>query len=116
MVRRHQLLASSASLIAVGLASCAGNTGDPTDSTGQSTDTGTNTETTNEIEETTASGPTPYTVQIEPNDPYTFEEIPETYGVGTSPFIDMGMALGIHPTATTGLSHRVHDQRANGTE
>ncbi|MFU1783629.1 ABC transporter substrate-binding protein [Haloarcula japonica] len=103
MVRRRQLLTSSASLIAAGFAGCTGTTGDPTESTGESTDTGTNTETTSGTEETTASDPTPYTVQMEPNESYTFEEIPETYGVGTSPFIDMGMALGIHPTATTGL-------------
>ncbi|NLV11817.1 ABC transporter substrate-binding protein [Haloarcula argentinensis] len=103
MVRRRQLLTSSASMIAAGLAGCAGNTDNSTESTGESTETRTNTEVANETEESTTSDATPYTVQIEPNDPYTFEEVPETYGVGTSPFIDMGMALGIHPTATTGL-------------
>ncbi|CDK39076.1 ABC transporter substrate-binding protein [Halorubrum sp. AJ67] len=105
MARRRQIITGSASLIAVGLAGCAGNTADGTDSTSQSTSTETDTETANETEEpeSTTSDSTPYTVEIEPNDSYTFEEIPETYGVGTSPFIDMGMALGIHPTATTGL-------------
>lgn len=29
--------------------------------------------------------------------------MPETYGVASGPFLDMGMALGIHPSATTGL-------------
>jgi iron complex transport system substrate-binding protein len=104
MARRRQLLASSASLIAAGLAGCVGNSTDA-DSTDQPTstegDAGTASETENS--EAAASDPTPYTVEMAPNDPYTFEEIPETYGVGTSPFIDMGMALGIHPTATTGL-------------
>ncbi|WP_408960663.1 ABC transporter substrate-binding protein [Natrinema sp. 74] len=85
MARRRQILANSASLIAAGLAGCAGNNGNGTDGTDQSTST------------------EPYTVHMKPNDPYTFEAVPETYGVGTSPFIDMGMALGIHPTATTGL-------------
>ncbi|MFD1600693.1 ABC transporter substrate-binding protein [Halobellus rarus] len=105
MARRRQILASSASLIAAGLAGCAGNSTGGTNGTDQATsteaDAGTASETENSATE--ASDPTPYTVEMEPNDPYTFEEIPETYGVGTSPFIDMGMALGIHPTATTGL-------------
>ncbi|GCF14403.1 hypothetical protein Harman_23380 [Haloarcula mannanilytica] len=105
MAHRRQILASSASLIATALAGCAGNAADGTDSTDQVTSTATDTGTVNGTDnpETAASDSTPYTVQMEPNDPYTFEEVPETYGVGTSPFIDMGMALGIHPTATTGL-------------
>ena len=105
MVRRRQLLASSATLVAAGFAGCAGNAADGTDQTDQSGSTEADTETTNESgsSEPSGSDPTPYTVQMDPNDPYTFEAVPETYGVGTSPFIDMGMALGIHPTATTGL-------------
>lgn len=99
MVRRRQLLASSASLVAAGLAGCSGNTADAADSTEQSTNTAAETET----EGATGSDPTPYTVHIEPNDPYTFKEIPETYGVVSGPYLDMGMALGIHPSATTGL-------------
>ena len=104
MARRRQLLASSASLITAGLAGCVGNSTDA-DGTDQPTstegDAGTASETADS--EAAASDPTPYTVEMEPNDPYTFDAIPKTYGVGTSPFIDMGMALGIHPTATTGL-------------
>lgn len=98
MVRRRQVLASSAGILATTLAGCTNNS-DSEDSTeaGES-DTPAATET-----EETHANPTPYTVEMEPNDPYTFETIPETYGVGTSPFIDMGMALGIHPTSTTGL-------------
>ena len=105
MVRRRQLLASGASLIAAGFAGCAGSSTDGTDSTDQSPGTETDSNIASETANsgTTASDPTSYTVRMEPNDPYTFEEVPETYGVGTSPFIDMGMALGIHPTATTGL-------------
>ncbi|WP_134671713.1 ABC transporter substrate-binding protein [Halorussus marinus] len=103
MVRRRQLLASSTSLIAAGFAGCSGNTDDASNSTAQSTETRTKTGTETEAEETTASGPTPYTVHIEPNDPYTFEEVPETYGVVSGPMLDIGMALGIHPSATTGL-------------
>ncbi|ELZ39390.1 iron ABC transporter substrate-binding protein, partial [Halorubrum tebenquichense DSM 14210] len=97
------MIAGSASLVAAGLAGCAGNA-DETESTDRSPDSGANADAGNETEESesTASA-TPYTVEIEPNDPYTFESVPETYGVGTSPFIDMGIALGIHPTATTGL-------------
>ncbi|WP_135822371.1 ABC transporter substrate-binding protein [Halostella litorea] len=90
MARRRQVLASSASLIAAGLAGCTGNDSNGADNTNQSANNG-------------PSDSTPYTVQMEPNDPYTFEEVPETYGVGTSPFLDMGMALGIPPNATTGL-------------
>ncbi|WP_348533555.1 ABC transporter substrate-binding protein [Haloarcula laminariae] len=84
MARRRRVLASSASLIAAGLAGCGGNSGSESGSTN-------------------SPSTEPYTVQIDPNDPYTFEEVPETYGVGTSPFLDMGMALGIQPSATTGL-------------
>ncbi|GGN24248.1 ABC transporter substrate-binding protein [Halarchaeum nitratireducens] len=95
MARRRQVLAGSAGLIATALAGCSSSGGDETNAaTTSSADSTTS---------TTESGPTPYTVEIEPNDPYTFEAVPETYGVGTSPFIDMGMALGIHPSATTGL-------------
>ncbi|WP_435098558.1 ABC transporter substrate-binding protein [Halarchaeum sp. P4] len=95
MPRRRHVLASSASLIAAGLAGCSGSTDDGTNAaqTPEGTTTG-----------TTESRPTPYTVHMKPNDPYTFEEVPETYGVISGPFLDMGMALGIHPTATTGLA------------
>ncbi|WP_424000202.1 ABC transporter substrate-binding protein [Haloarcula salina] len=105
MVRRRQLLASSASLIAAGVAGCAGNTTGAGENTAETTDsaTATATETDAETEAATASDPTPYTVHIEPNDPYTFEEVPQTYGVVSGPMLDIGMALGIHPSATTGL-------------
>ncbi|WP_135829782.1 ABC transporter substrate-binding protein [Halorussus halobius] len=114
MVRRRQLLAGTAGIVAAGLAGCTGSDGSSTSTTEATTETATDTAapettdaetTTDEASETetTTDEPTPYTVEMEPNDPYTFEEVPETYGVGTSPFIDMGMALGIHPTATTGL-------------
>jgi len=101
MVRRRQVLAGSAGLFTTALAGCSSSGGseNTTETTGSDTSTARETET----EDTTDADPTPYTVEIEPNDPYTVEEIPETYGVGTSPFIDMGMALGIQPTATTGL-------------
>ncbi|WP_115862480.1 ABC transporter substrate-binding protein [Halorussus litoreus] len=109
MVRRRQLLASTAGIAAAGLAGCTGSD-DSSTSTTESTPNTTTEASESEAKEsetteseTTTDDSTPYTVEIEPNDPYTFEEIPKTYGVGTSPFIDMGMALGIHPTATTGL-------------
>ncbi|OAQ51303.1 hypothetical protein HTG_17350 [Natrinema mahii] len=83
MARRRQLLASSASLIAVSLAGCSGTTAD--DQTEQSTGTGT------------------YTVQVKPNDPYTFESVPETYAAIPSVWMDIGMALGMQPSATASL-------------
>lgn len=105
MVRRRQLLASSASLIAAGFAGCAGNTAGAGENTEETTDaaTTTATETDAETEAATTADPTPYTVHIEPNDPYTFEEVPQTYGVVSGPMLDIGMSLGIHPSATTGL-------------
>ncbi|GGM68934.1 hypothetical protein GCM10009017_18920 [Halarchaeum rubridurum] len=88
------MLASGASLVAAGLAGCSGGSGDET-TTSEATSTDAGTE--------SSDGTTPYTVHIEPNDPYTFEEVPETYGVVSGPLLDVGMALGIHPSATTGL-------------
>ncbi|QLC35315.1 ABC transporter substrate-binding protein (plasmid) [Halarchaeum sp. CBA1220] len=95
MARRRQVLAGSAGLIATALAGCSSSGGDETNAvTTSSADSTTS---------TTESGPTPYTVDIEPNDPYTFEDVPETYGVVSGPLLDVGMSLGIHPSATTGL-------------
>jgi|GEM_PF-1156960 len=105
MARRRQILAGSAGLLATALAGCT-SSGGSADTTETATDepTATATETSASTEEDSASDdPTPYTVHIEPNDPYTFEEVPETYGVVSGPMLDVGMALGIHPTATTGL-------------
>ncbi|GAA0307522.1 ABC transporter substrate-binding protein [Halarchaeum salinum] len=94
MARRRQFLAGSAGLLATALAGC---------SSGGETETSTSTTDSTTTSSTTESGPTPYTVHIEPNEPYTFEEVPETYGVVSGPMLDIGMSMGIHPSATTGL-------------
>ncbi|ELZ77417.1 iron ABC transporter substrate-binding protein [Haloferax volcanii DSM 14919] len=102
MVRRRQILAGSAGLFASALAGCtAGGSADSESTAAAESETEAATESTT-TEQTTES-PGQYTVEIEPNDPYTFEAVPETYGVASGPFLDMGMALGIHPSATTGL-------------
>ncbi|WEL27265.1 ABC transporter substrate-binding protein [Haloferax volcanii] len=102
MVRRRQILAGSAGLFASALAGCtAGGSADPESTAAAESETEAATESTTTEQTTESAGQ--YTVEIEPNDPYTFEAVPETYGVASGPFLDMGMALGIHPSATTGL-------------
>ena len=101
MVRRRQILAGSAGLLASALAGCtAGGSADSESTTPEKSETETPT---GSATEQTTENASQYTVEIEPNDPYTFEAVPETYGVVSGPFLDMGMALGIHPSATTGL-------------
>ncbi|AFK19862.1 ABC transporter substrate-binding protein [Haloferax mediterranei ATCC 33500] len=102
MPNRRQLLSRSAGLIAVGLAGCLGSNSnsETTTSTNESTETETPTNTTaSETEE----GIEPYTVTVEPNPSYTFEEVPETYATIPSVWMDIGMALGIQPSATASL-------------
>ncbi|ELZ71408.1 iron ABC transporter substrate-binding protein [Haloferax sp. ATCC BAA-644] len=102
MVRRRQILAGSAGLFASALAGCtAGGSADSESTAAAESETEAATESTTTEQTTENAGQ--YTVEIEPNDPYTFEAVPETYGVASGPFLDMGMALGIHPSATTGL-------------
>ncbi|RLM48698.1 ferrichrome ABC transporter substrate-binding protein, partial [Halorubrum sp. Atlit-28R] len=102
MVRRRQILAGSAGLFASALAGCtAGGSADSESTAAAESETEAATESTTTEQTTESAGQ--YTVEIEPNDPYTFEAVPETYGVASGPFLDMGMALGIHPSATTGL-------------
>ncbi|RDZ38492.1 ferrichrome ABC transporter substrate-binding protein [Haloferax sp. Atlit-47N] len=102
MVRRRQILAGSAGLFASALAGCtAGGSADSESTAAAESETEAATESTTTEQTTESVGQ--YTVEIEPNDPYTFEAVPETYGVASGPFLDMGMALGIHPSATTGL-------------
>jgi len=102
MVRRRQILAGSAGLFASALAGCtAGGSADSESTAAAESETEAATESTTTEQTTENAGQ--YTVEIEPNDPYTFEAVPETYGVVSGPFLDMGMALGIHPSATTGL-------------
>ncbi|GAD52527.1 hypothetical protein MBEHAL_1287 [Halarchaeum acidiphilum MH1-52-1] len=88
------MLATSAGLLAAGLAGCSsgGNDAEASTNATSSTSDGTSTADTES-----------YTVHIEPNDPYTFEEVPESYGVVSGPLLDVGMSLGIQPSATTGL-------------
>ncbi|MEE6209395.1 ferrichrome ABC transporter substrate-binding protein [Salarchaeum sp. III] len=93
MPQRRKILAGTASLIAAGIAGCSSDSGDSTTQDSTTSTTG----------DTTEESPTPYTVHIEPNDPYTFDEVPESYGVVSGPLLDLGMSLGIHPSATTGL-------------
>ncbi|SEV95481.1 ABC transporter substrate-binding protein [Halobacterium jilantaiense] len=98
MPRRRQLLAGTASLIATSLAGCSGTSGE-SQSTPESTTKSPETSTGDEA----TDGSTPYTVEVKPNDPYTFESVPETYAAIPSVWMDIGMALGIQPSATASL-------------
>ncbi len=100
MTRRRQLLAGSASLIAAGLAGCTGGgSSEPSGSAGGSSGSDNGTTTTEEPAESDTS----YTVEVEPHGSYTFEAVPETYGVASGAYLDMGIALGLQPAATVGL-------------
>ncbi|MGB9961435.1 ABC transporter substrate-binding protein [Halobacterium sp. MBLA0001] len=87
MARRRQILAGGASLIAASLAGCT--------SSQSPTDDGSTTQ--------TDAGSDSYTVTVEPNPPHTFESVPETYAAIPSVWMDIGMALGIQPSATASL-------------
>lgn len=88
MPSRRRLLAGTAGLITTGFAGCTGD-----DSESESGSNGS--ETSQEVDS--------YTVTVEPNGSYTFDSVPETYAVIPSAWLDIGMALGKHPTATTDL-------------
>ncbi|WP_459193207.1 ABC transporter substrate-binding protein [Halosimplex sp. J119] len=111
MARRRQLLVGTASLVATGVAGCSsssGGSGDtaasPADSSSETTETPAGeAEATTEPTETTAD-PTPYTVEIAPHGEFTFEEVPETYTVIPSVYLDIGMALGKQPVAATDMA------------
>ncbi|MFC7073455.1 ABC transporter substrate-binding protein [Halovenus rubra] len=100
MVRRRRLLTSGATLIAAGLAGCIGGDSD----SGSDSETPKATDQTDSSAETDKSGDDEsYTVTVKPNPPYTFEQVPETYAVIPSVWMDIGMALGKQPTATASL-------------
>ncbi|RDI69944.1 ABC transporter substrate-binding protein [Halopelagius longus] len=105
MARRRQVLAGSAGLLAA-LAGCSGGTGGGSESEteAQTTAAETRTEQPTEGEETTTESATPYTVEIAPHGEFTFEEVPETYSVIPSVFLDIGMALGKQPVAATDMA------------
>ncbi|MBO4249071.1 ABC transporter substrate-binding protein (plasmid) [Halomicrobium sp. IBSBa] len=98
MVRRRQLLASGVTLVGTALAGCLGDTSGSAEPTTTAT-TDQSTTTRSRSTDETAS----YTVTVEPNPSYTFETVPETYAAIPSVWMDIGMALGIQPTATASL-------------
>ncbi|NUB93062.1 ABC transporter substrate-binding protein [Haloterrigena sp. SYSU A558-1] len=85
MVGRRQLLAGGTGLIATALAGCTGGGGD-------------------DESDSSAEDVEPYTVEIAPHGEFTFEEVPQTYSVIPSVYLDIGMALGKQPVAATDMA------------
>ncbi|KAA9404766.1 ABC transporter substrate-binding protein [Haloarcula hispanica] len=105
MTRRREVLAGSVGLVA-SLAGCSSGSSDDGGTTGDGaasaqTDQA---EATADTEQSTPENSTPYTVEIEPHGEFTFEEVPESYSVIPSVYLDIGMALGIQPTAATDMA------------
>ncbi|WP_434522681.1 ABC transporter substrate-binding protein [Halorubrum sp. AS12] len=107
MPRRRQLLAGTAGFVAAGFAGClnetdgstAGGTNDSAGGDGSATEA-----TDDDSSGADSSGTDPYTVEIHPHGEFTFEEVPETYSVIPSVFLDIGMALGKQPVAATDMA------------
>ncbi|GAA0272473.1 ABC transporter substrate-binding protein [Halobacterium noricense] len=94
------MLAGSAGLLAA-LAGCTSSGTSERETNAEPTDA--QTETATDDPATTESA-TPYTVDIAPHGEFTFEDVPETYSVIPSVYLDVGMALGIQPTAATDMA------------
>ncbi|RYJ15221.1 ABC transporter substrate-binding protein [Halogeometricum borinquense] len=101
MPSRRRVLASGASLLAVGVAGCSSSTTETSPADDESTQTGNTAQSETESKATTEDDS--YTVTVEPNPPHTFESVPETYAVIPSVWMDIGMALGKQPSATASL-------------
>lgn len=86
------------------LAGCAGGSGTETASETTATDTESESTSQGESTPTATENPTPYSVEIAPHGEFTFDEVPETYSVIPSVYLDIGMALGIQPTAATDMA------------
>ncbi|GAB7013941.1 ABC transporter substrate-binding protein [Halolamina salina] len=100
MTRRRELLAGSVGLLAA-LAGC--SSGGAQTAT-ESTATESESDATATDEPTATESPTPYSVEIAPHGEFTFETVPESYSVIPSVYLDIGMALGIQPTAATDMA------------
>lgn len=122
MARRRQLLATSASLLAVGLGGClgSGSSSSSNTSTGDNKSAGSNGTGGNSGTETaggtTSASSGSYSVTVKPNPPHTFESVPETYAVIPSAWLDIGMALGKQPSAAASFKRaplKYYDQLPN---
>jgi iron complex transport system substrate-binding protein len=108
MTRRRHVLAGSAGLLA-SIAGCTGGSSsegttaqdEPATSQGEAT---TQTQEPTDTEQATTQSATPYTVEIAPHGEFTFQEVPETYSVIPSVYLDIGMALGKQPVAATDMA------------
>jgi iron complex transport system substrate-binding protein len=122
MARRRQLLASGTGLLAVGLSGClgSGSTGDnestAADGANRTNATGGNSTGTETAGGTKSAGSGSYSVTVKPNPPQTFESVPETYAIIPSAWLDIGMALGIQPSAAASFERaplKYYDQLPN---
>ncbi len=102
-------MASTAGLVTAGFAGCLNGADGSTDAAAGDSGTDDGSSDGDEADDSSAESEDsgaiePYSVEIHPHGEFTFEEVPETYSVIPSVYLDIGMALGKQPVAATDMA------------